>query len=146
MGYFSELLITAREREEQLYCPDPIENYSFCYSPVLQACCQLESLADRLKEQIFWDNLRGFQLGRPIRNWKTVYKEWPEYWNDERTDLMYWPVEALDEVDEILAAIAQVQKKLFLYGYNADAEAEKMHRTVSAVAPLEGQIRLLPVA
>lgn len=147
MSYFSELLIAEMERQEHLFDCDPFRDDSNL-AIALQMRGRLAELKDCLKDYIFWDNLVSFQRGRARRSWETVYKEWPEYWNDKRTDLLYYPIsyfayQSETPLEEILIAIAGVQRKLFFYGYNADAEEEKRHSAVSPAQPLEGQISLL---
>ena len=112
---------------------------------------RLQELTVCLKDFIFWGNLVSFQQGRPLRSWKTVYKEWPEYWDDRRTDLMYYPTSYFTQksespVEELLIAIAGVQKKLFFYGCNADAEAEAKERRSAPGFILEGQLPLQSAA
>lgn len=147
MGYFSELLIAEMERQECLFDCDSLRDYG-SLSITFQMRGKLAELKDCLKDYIFWDNLVSFQRGRARRSWETVYKKWPEYWNDKRTDLLYHPIsyfayQSETPLEEILIAIAGVQRKLFFYGYNADAEEEKRHSAVSPTQPLEGQISLL---
>lgn len=150
MGYFSELLITEMERQEQYFACDSFSDDSYP-SPVLQMRWKLDELRNSLKVFIFWDNLFSFQRGRPLRNWKTVYKEWPEYWSDRRTDLMYCPIsyfsyENGSTLENILLAIAGVQKKLFFYGYNTDADSEEKEQRNSSSFIMEGQLPLQPAA
>lgn len=146
MGYFSELLITEMERQEQLFGCDSIADDSYP-TQVSQMLWKLEELRDSLKDFIFWDNLFSIQQGRPLRNWKIVYKEWPEYCSDRRTDLIYYPISYFSyengiTLEEILLAIAGAQKKLFFYGYNAETETEKGQKTDSSDRTLEGQLVL----
>lgn len=146
MGYFSELLIIEMERQELIFGSNPLADDSYP-APVFQMRWKLEELTACLRDFIFWDNLFAFQQGRPARNWETVYKEWPEYWSDRRTDLMYYPISYFTygkggTLEDILLAIAGVQKKLFFYGFNADAEMGKKDNTNSSDCTLEGQLPL----
>lgn len=146
MGYFSELLITEMERQELIFGSNSLADDSYP-APVFQMRWKLEELTACLKDFIFWDNLFAFQQGRPARSWETVYKEWPEYWSDRRTDLMYYPISYFSygkggTLEDILLAIAGVQKKLFFYGFNADAEMGKKDNTNSSDRTLEGQLPL----
>ena len=150
MGYFSGLLISKMERQEQLFGGDSVADDSYP-SPVLQMRWRLEELTDCLKDFLFWHNLASFQQGRPLRSWKTVYKEWPEYWSDRHTDLLYYPTSYFTQksenpIEELLIAIASVQKKLFFYGCNADAEAAEKERRSLLSFILEGQLPLQSAA
>ena len=146
MGYFSELLITAEEREEYYNNPDSHVDCSYP-SPVLQMRWRLEELSNCLEEYIFWENLASVQQGRPLKNWEKVYADWPEYLTDKPTDLIYFPrwffsYNSPTAIEDLLSAIAGIQRKLFRDGYNADAEKEQAQKSDSSIHPLEGQISM----
>lgn len=144
MGYWSEYQITWMEREEMLSNEAAWIDHSIL--PVgFQLLEQLDALKHRLKVLLLWDNLRAFQQGRAIRDWRKVYAEWPDYWSGKKPDELYWPAEKLETVEMVLTVIAGIQERLFFYGIKPD-ERDTEIVTVPVYDPLEGQLPLQLVA
>ena len=144
MGYWSEYQITWMEREEMFFRSAVWEEPSLP-SRGFQLLEHLEDLKHRLKLLLLWDNLRAFQQGRTIRDWRKVYAEWPDYRSGEKPDELYWPAEKLETVETGLTVIAGIQERLFFYGIKPD-ERDTEIVTVPVYDPLEGQLPLQLVA
>ena len=144
MGYWSEYQITWMEREEMFFRSVVWEDPSLP-SNGFQLLEHLEDLKHRLKLLLLWDNLRAFQQGRTIRDWRKVYAEWPDYWIGEKPDALYWPAEKLETVETVLTVIAGIQERLFLCGIKPD-EHDTEIASVPVYDPLEGQLPLQLVA
>ena len=144
MGYWSEYQITWMEREEMFFPSAAWEDPSLP-SHGFQLLEHLEDLKHRLKLLLLWDNLRAFQQGRTIRDWRKVYAEWPDYWSGKKPDELYWPAEKLETVETVLTVIAGIQERLFFYGIKPD-ERDTEIVTVPVYDSLEGQLPLQLVA
>ncbi len=144
MGYWSEYQITWMEREEMLSNDAAWIDHSIL--PIgFQLLEQLDALKHRIKVLLLWDNLRAFQQGRAIRDWRKVYAEWPDYCSGEKPDELYWPAEKLETVETVLTVIAGIQERLFLCGIKPD-EHDTEIASVPVYDPLEGQLPLQIVA
>ena len=144
MGYWSEYQITWMEREEMFFRSAVREDHSIL-SPGFQLLAQLEDLKHQLKILLLWDNLRAFQQGWSIRDWRKVYAEWPDYWTGKRPDALYWPAEKLETVETVLTVIAGIHERLFFYGIKPD-ERDTEIPAEPAYDPLDGQLPLQLVA
>ena len=144
MGYWSEYQITWMEREEMFFRSAVWEDPSLP-SHGFQLLEHLEDLKHRLKLLLLWDNLRAFQQGRTIWDWRKVYAEWPDYWIGKKPKALYWPAEKLETVETVLTGIAGIQERLFLCGIKPD-EHDTEIASVPVYDPLEGQLPLQIVA
>ena len=138
MGYFSELSIKLQEQQELFYDARDwqVSDYP---TPVQQLLWRLEDLKARLEALVCRDNIRRAVQGLPRRSWRTVYREWPEYWATGRTETYCVLPRDLSCTEEVLSAIASTQKRLFFYGVDADAEEKKRSERRE---PLDGQVGL----
>lgn len=105
----------------------------------------LDDLKHRLKLLLLWDNLRAFQQGRAIRDWRKVYAEWPDYWTGKKPKALYWPADDMDTVEEVLTVIAGIHDRLFFYGIIPD-ERDTEIPDERVYDPLDGQLPLQHVA
>ena len=140
MGYFSEMSVVLQEQRDLF-----TDQSALCEgdqpSRVQTLFWRLEDLKDRLKELVEADGSHGPSWERPPRDWRKVYRDWPEYWVSGNPEAFYVLPRDLDSIADVLRAIAGTQKRLFFCGHDADAEEEK-RGTRRAASRLEGQTAL----
>ena len=146
MGYFSELSIRLQEQQEMLMDASGWADRSYP-SPVQQLLWRLEDYREQLREWI--EDRRRWETayyGTPRSDYETQYREWPNHWPPRNPEAFYtipntlYPGEDFS-LDDVMDAIASTQNRLLFYGYDADAEEERL-AALEANKPLEGQLPL----
>ena len=116
-------------------------------SPVQQLLWRLEDYREQLREWI--EDRRRWETayyGTPRSDYETQYREWPNHWPPRNPEAFYtipntlYPGEDFS-LDDVMDAIASTQNRLLFYGYDADAEEERL-AALEANKPLEGQLPL----
>lgn len=146
MGYFSKLSIRLQEQQEMLMDASGWADRSYP-SPVQQLLWRLEDYREQLREWI--EDRRRWETayyGTPRSDYETQYREWPNHWPPRNPEAFYtipntlYPGEDFS-LDDVMDAIASTQNRLLFYGYDEDAEEERL-AALEANKPLEGQLPL----
>ena len=146
MGYFSELSIRLQEQLEMLIDTGGWADCSYP-SHVQQLLWRLEDYKEQLREWI--EDRRRWETvydDAPRSDYETQYREWPNHWPPRNPEAFYaipntlYPGEDVS-LDDVMDAIAVTQNRLLFYGYDADAEEERL-AALEANKPLEGQLPL----
>ena len=146
MGYFSKLSIRIQEQWDFLTNASDWVDRSYP-SPVQQLLWRLEDYKEQLREWI--EDQRRWETayyGAPRSDYETQYREWPNHWPPRNPEAFYtipntlYPGEDFS-LDDVMDAIASTQNRLLFYGYDADAEEERL-AALEANKPLEGQLPL----
>lgn len=146
MGYFSELSIRLQEQREMLMDTGGWADCSYP-SHVQQLLWRLEDYKEQLLKWI--EDRRRWETayyGAPRSDYETQYREWPNHWPPRNPEAFYtipntlYPGEDFS-LDDVMDAIAITQNRLLFYGYDANAEEERL-AALEANKPLEG---LLPL-
>lgn len=146
MGYFSKLSIRIQEQWDFLTNASDWVDRSYP-SPVQQLLWRLEDYKEQLREWI--EDQRRWETayyGAPRSDYETQYREWPNHWPPRNPEAFYtipntlYPGEDFS-LDDVMDAIAVTQNCLLFYGYDADAEEERL-AALEANKPLEGQLPL----
>ena len=146
MGYFSELSIRIQEQREALTDASGWTDRSYP-SQIQQLLWRLEDYKDILRRLI--EERRRWETayyGAPRSDWELQYQQWPDYWPPRNPEAFYaipntlYPGEDFS-LDDVMDAIAVTRNRLLFYGYDADAEEERI-AALEANKPLEGQLPL----
>ena len=146
MGYFSELSIRLQEQLEMLMDTGGWADCSYP-SHVQQLLWRLEDYKEQLLKWI--EDRRRWETayyGAPRSDYETQYREWPNHWPPRNPEAFYAIPNTLSpgedvSLDDVMDAIAVTQNRLLFYGYDADAEEERL-AALEANKPLEGQLPL----
>ena len=146
MGYFSELSIRLQEQQEMLMDAGGWADRSYP-SPVQRLLWRLEDYREQLRGWI--EDRRRWETvydGAPRSDYETQYREWPNHWPPRNPEAFYTIPNTLYlgedfSLDDVMDAIAVTQNCLLFYGYDADAEEERL-AALEANKPLEGQLPL----
>lgn len=146
MGYFSELSIRLQEQREVLLADGGWEDRSY----PTQAQQPLWRLEDYKEQLLKWiEDRRRWETayyGTPRSDYETQYREWPNHWPPRNPEAFYVIPNTLYagkdlSLDDVMDAIAGTQNRLLFYGYDADAEEERL-AALEANKPLEGKLPL----